>query len=125
MLDYEWEANNDSRSVSTKPVLFLEMEEDEIDPKSYIPTLLYLSNRDVYDSTKTMCKSGANYMLFDPPSLEEVQAEAVLRYRLGGEKLFVGHEAGDGSTVAAAAADPEALIRDRIGQRYACIGPKV
>jgi hypothetical protein len=54
----------------SQPILLLEMNEDETDPQSYIPTLVMMSNRDVF------YKSDAIYFLVDPPSLSYLCAMA-------------------------------------------------
>jgi hypothetical protein len=49
--------------LEKRPVLFLELKEDEVNPCSHIATLLQPSNRDVYTLTKEFEKSNAIYML--------------------------------------------------------------
>ena len=68
MLLREWQsAENNRSSKPVRPVLFLEVGEDEKNPQSALPTLVYLSNRLVKETTKTWSKEYANYFLFDPP----------------------------------------------------------
>ena len=67
-----------SEPLEKRPVLFLELAEDEVNPRSHIATLLQPSNRDVYTLTKEFEKSNAIYMLINPPACEDLCTIACL-----------------------------------------------
>jgi hypothetical protein len=72
------------------PVLFLELSESEVNPCSYIPTYIPLSNGNVYDTTKEMFKAQAEYMLVSPPSCGDLQQMAIVEAELGTDSVFKG-----------------------------------
>ena len=84
----------DITRIEDIPVLFLELWEGEVDPKSSIPTYIALSNRNVETITKEMGKAQANYMLVDPPTCEDIQMMAVVEADIsvsaGTEHVFQG-----------------------------------
>ena len=76
--------------IKDRPVLLLELIENEVNPRSYISTLLQPSNRDVYGLTKEFEKAGATYMLINPPTLDEVCEIACLETEFGTPSVFKG-----------------------------------
>jgi hypothetical protein len=66
----------DTTRVEDQPVLLMELDEEEVNPKSFIPTYIPLSNRNVFSATKEIEKAGGQYLLVDPPSSEDIQAMA-------------------------------------------------
>lgn len=70
------------------PVLLLDLGEVESNPRSYIPTLIQLSNRDVYEVTKDLHKGRATYMLVNPPTCEDMCTMAVLEKRFAQDSVF-------------------------------------
>jgi hypothetical protein len=57
----------------TNSVLLLELQENESDPNSFLPTMIYLSSRDARSNTKTLHKMGCtSYYLMSPPSKEQL-----------------------------------------------------
>lgn len=77
-------------AIGTRPVLFLELTEDEVNPRSHIPTLVQPSNGDVYDITKEFQKSGARYMLINPPNCSELCQMACWEAVFGPNSVFKG-----------------------------------
>ena len=75
-------------SIEVQPVLFLELTEDEINPISYISTLIQLSNHNVYDTTKEFEKAGATYMLVNPPTCADLCHMACFEARFGFNSVF-------------------------------------
>jgi hypothetical protein len=73
-----------------RPVLFLELKEDEVNPCSDIATLLQPSNRDVFSLTKDFEKSEAIYMLINPPACEDLCTIACLQAQFGSNSMFRG-----------------------------------
>lgn len=74
-----------------RPILFLELDEDEVNPRSYVPTLLHPSNRDVYKLTKEFYKSEAMYMLINPPTLNDLCQMAIWEAQFGSsDSVFKG-----------------------------------
>lgn len=70
-----------SQIVEECPVLFLELNEEEENPVSYIATLIKLSNRNVGRITKELQKADAFYLLVDPPTCEDLCSMAVFEWR--------------------------------------------
>jgi tRNA pseudouridine-54 N-methylase len=97
--------------IDELPVLLLELAEDEVNPRSYIPTYIPMSNRDVYSTTKELKKSGANYMLVDPPSCEDIQAMAVLEAKFSPENAVIK---GD-----------EEAVEKIVKERFDIVGPSL
>ena len=79
-----------SEPLEKRPVLFLELAEDEVNPRSHIATLLQPSNRDVYTLTKEFEKSEAIYMLINPPACEDLCTIACLQAQFGSNSMFRG-----------------------------------
>lgn len=82
-------------SIGTRPVLFLELTESEVNPLSYIPTLVQPSNRDVYGMTKEFHKAGARYMLINPPTCDELCQMACWEAEFGADSMFKGMDRAD------------------------------
>jgi hypothetical protein len=99
------------RVIDELPVLLLELAEDEVNPRSYIPTYIPMSNRDVSSTTKELKKSGANYMLVDPPSCEDIQAMAVLEAKFSPENAVIK---GD-----------EEAVEKIVKERFDIVGPSL
>lgn len=69
-------------------MLFLELEEDEKDPKVAIPTFIALSSRDVLTVLKTVKKHrSGKYFLVRPHEREEVLLMAKLMFEAEPEQL--------------------------------------
>ena len=79
-----------SEPLEKRPVLFLELAEDEVNPRSHIATMLQPSNRDVYTLTKEFEKSKAIYMLINPPACEDLCTIACLQAQFGLNSMFRG-----------------------------------
>lgn len=92
-----WNKTDDyeGKPIDAKPVLFLELVEHEVNPRSCIPTLLHLSNRDVYDRTKEFDKGGARYLLIDPPTCDELCQMACWEADFGAKSVFKGMDRAD------------------------------
>ena len=102
---------NGVKDINHLPVLLLELSEDENNPRSYIPTYIPLSNRNVYDITKEMQKSNGQYMLVAPPTCEDIQEMAVVEAKVGVDSLFQGLS--------------EDAIREMVKSRVDILGPKI
>ena len=97
--------------IDEKPVLIMELNENENHPRSHIPTYIPLSNREVYDTTKEIKKAGGRYMLVDPPKCEDIQSMAVFEAAFGSKSVFKGM-----TDIAAAQ-----LVKDR----FDIVGPRL
>ena len=60
-----------------KGVLLLELLEDESGPSIACPVAVTLSNQHADEKLKEMCKSGLEWLVVGPPSLEEIRAMAL------------------------------------------------
>lgn len=72
-----------SSPISHQPVLFLELDEDEVNPRSYIPTLYHPSNGNLFELTKEFYKSEAFYLLINPPTLNDLCQMAIWQVQFG------------------------------------------
>ena len=97
--------------VEDRPVLLLELKEKEIDPSSYIPTYIPLSNRNVYSATKEIQKAGCQYLLVDPPSSEDMQAMAAFEAAHSSNSVFKGM--------------PVDQVKEVVRKRVSMIGPRI
>ena len=96
--------------IEDTPVLLLELAEGEVNPRSYIPALVQLCNRNVEGITKEFQKSGATYMLVNPPTCEDLCAMACMEARFGSEdSVFQGMQ-------------PEDIVRV-VSERVSIVGP--
>ena len=77
-------------AIEEWPVLLLEMQEHEVNPRSHIATLVQPSNRDVYSITKEFDKAGAEYMLITPPTITDLCNIAYFHSRFGSSSWFIG-----------------------------------
>ena len=66
--------------IALKPILFLELMEDEVNPASHIRTIVQPSNRDINTLTKEMKKAGARYFVINPPTVDELWSIRVRIY---------------------------------------------
>ena len=93
-------------------VLLLELNENEINPLSYIPTYIPLSNRKVYDVTKQIFKANGSYMVVDPPFCEDLLYIAMCTAKFDvGLKVFEGKSDED--------------IKKMIEYRFKVVGPRL
>eukprot|EP01036_Dinobryon_divergens_P024381 gene24382-32827_t len=73
----------EAEPLENKPVLFLELQEWEGNPCSYIATLIHLSNSNVFGITKEFAKAGAKYMLIDPTTTNDLCKMACMEAKFG------------------------------------------
>ena len=94
-----------------RPVLLMELMEDEVNPSSAVPTYIPLSNREVFAVTKEMQKADAKYLLVDPPSCEDLENMAAFEAAHGSSLVFKYL--------------PIEEVKDEVRRRVGIIGPKI